>query len=56
MNCLNSQYQHRGLLQYPVIGLPLNTDWINVYNAVGQNMFLNRYTLFKWKRGLFIIK
>ena len=41
MNYLSTQFQHRGLLQYRVVigGLPLNADWVNVYNTSGQNTF-----------------
>jgi len=41
MNYLNTQFQHCGLLQYRVVigGLPLNADWVNVYNKTGQNTF-----------------
>ena len=41
MNYLSTQFQHCGLLQYRVVigGLPLNADWVNVYNPSGQNMF-----------------
>ena len=36
------QFQHCGLLQYHVVigGLPLNADWVNVYNPIGQNTLL----------------
>ena len=41
MNYLNTQFQHHGLLQFRVVigGLPLNSDWVNVYNSNGQNTF-----------------
>ena len=41
MNYLSTQFQHHDLLQYCVVigGLPLNADWVNVYNPTGQNTF-----------------
>ena len=41
MNYLNTQFQHRGLLQSRSVigGLPLNADWINVYNQTSHNTF-----------------
>ena len=41
LNYLSIQFQHHGLLQYRAVigGLPLNADWVNVYNPVGQNTF-----------------
>ena len=41
MSYLCIQFQHRCFLQYRVVisSLPLNADWVNMYNATGQNTF-----------------